>query len=250
MNNNYYEILEIKKNANQVEIKKAYHQKAKKYHPDKCYPADKCSSDKERRNTDKERTEHFQQIQRAYIILSDSDKKEIYDESLGELKSNNYEIIEQRYSFVRFSPNDNLSVVYNVGIGVCQGCLGVILGTSIVIVGLVSGVTVYTGGTLFSISLLQLYMGFVPTLVLSFPIHSLFTEMSGYIMTQSFRTGLEIFSIGMHSGVKTITYVARKTIICLSYALNFIWEYARPVTKQKPLPQTKNEEVEEVWTFL
>ena len=59
---NYYELLEISKNATEEEIKKAYKTLAKKHHPDK-------GGNKET----------FQKIQEAYDTLSDSTKKHEYD---------------------------------------------------------------------------------------------------------------------------------------------------------------------------
>lgn len=63
---NYYEFLEVSITASPNEIKKAYRQKAVKYHPDKHF-GDKYFSEK------------FIEIKEAYDILSDSVKKEEYD---------------------------------------------------------------------------------------------------------------------------------------------------------------------------
>ena len=62
----YYEILEISKNATAEEIKKAYRQKALKFHPDK-NPGDKTAEDK------------FKEAAEAYEVLSNPDKKARYD---------------------------------------------------------------------------------------------------------------------------------------------------------------------------
>lgn len=62
----YYEILEVQKNATPEEIKKAYRQKALKYHPDK-NPGDKTAEKK------------FKEISEAYEVLSDEKKRQIYD---------------------------------------------------------------------------------------------------------------------------------------------------------------------------
>lgn len=66
MANNYYDILGVSKNASQEEIKKAYRQKAKKYHPDA------KSGEKDE--------EQFKKINEAYQILSDPKKKQAYDQ--------------------------------------------------------------------------------------------------------------------------------------------------------------------------
>ncbi|MBI5871466.1 molecular chaperone DnaJ [archaeon] len=65
MAKDYYKILGISKNASQEEIKKAYRELAKKYHPD----LNKETSSKER----------MQEINEAYSILGDPQKRANYD---------------------------------------------------------------------------------------------------------------------------------------------------------------------------
>jgi molecular chaperone DnaJ len=62
----YYEILEVNKNADEAEIKKAYRKMAIKYHPDK-NPGDKESEEK------------FKEAAEAYEVLRDPQKRERYD---------------------------------------------------------------------------------------------------------------------------------------------------------------------------
>jgi molecular chaperone DnaJ len=62
----YYDILGVKKNASEDEIKKAYRKLAKKYHPD----VNKGNKDAENR---------FKELSEAYAVLSDKEKRDQYD---------------------------------------------------------------------------------------------------------------------------------------------------------------------------
>jgi len=62
---NYYSVLEVEKTATPEQIKKAYREKALKFHPDV--------------NKDKAAEETFKEINEAYEILSDEDKRHMYD---------------------------------------------------------------------------------------------------------------------------------------------------------------------------
>ncbi|BCA96331.1 chaperone protein DnaJ [Legionella antarctica] len=63
----YYELLEVSRNANDGEIKKAYRKLAMKYHPDR-NPDDSSAEEK------------FKEVQKAYNILSDKQKRAAYDQ--------------------------------------------------------------------------------------------------------------------------------------------------------------------------
>ena len=62
----YYEVLGVEKNAAEAEIKKAYRKLAAKYHPDV--------------NHDADAEDRFKEINEAYEVLSDPDKKARYDQ--------------------------------------------------------------------------------------------------------------------------------------------------------------------------
>lgn len=68
---NYYEILEVDKNASQEVIEKAYKALAKKYHPDLQQGIKK-----------QEYAEKMKKINEAYDVLSDSFKREQYNQEL------------------------------------------------------------------------------------------------------------------------------------------------------------------------
>ena len=71
MNKNYYDILQINQNASPEIIEKAYKTLAKKYHPDL-----------QEENNKKEAEEILKEINEAYEILSNPDKKALYDQNL------------------------------------------------------------------------------------------------------------------------------------------------------------------------
>lgn len=62
----YYEVLEVSREASQEEIKSAYRKMAMKYHPD-------------RNQGNKEAEENFKEVAEAYEILSSAEKRQRYD---------------------------------------------------------------------------------------------------------------------------------------------------------------------------
>ena len=67
--NKLYSILGISKDAPEAEIKKAYRRKALQSHPDKVKPEEREKA-----------SENFKKITQAYEVLSDEEKRKLYDE--------------------------------------------------------------------------------------------------------------------------------------------------------------------------
>src|SRR6201986_5340130 len=63
----YYETLSIPRAASEEDIRKAYRKLARKYHPD-LNPGDKAAEDR------------FKNVQEAYDVLSDTKKRQMYDQ--------------------------------------------------------------------------------------------------------------------------------------------------------------------------
>src|SRR3989344_756630 len=92
----YYEILGINKNASKEEIKKAYKQLAKKYHPDM--------------TKDKSTEEKFKEISEAYAVLSDDKKRANYDQF-------GHDGFDQRFSQEDIFRDFNFDVFRDFGFG-------------------------------------------------------------------------------------------------------------------------------------
>ena len=90
----YYEILEITKEANEDDIKKAYRRLAKIYHPDKNH--EDTSGDK------------FKEINEAYTILSDPQTKMKYDNQENINEPNHEDLFQQLFRNMNINPFMNV----------------------------------------------------------------------------------------------------------------------------------------------
>ncbi len=68
MSKDYYKILELDRSASDADIKKAYRRLAMKFHPDR------------NPGKEKEATERFKELNEAYSVLGDPDKRQQYDQ--------------------------------------------------------------------------------------------------------------------------------------------------------------------------
>lgn len=102
---NFYLILGVDSKATQEQIKKAYREQAKQWHPDK-NPNDKSAE------------ENFKAIQNAYETLSDPSRRLAYDKLLQDEKLRQEQMSQQRAN----SKKDN-SWVVALGLLVLVGLL-------------------------------------------------------------------------------------------------------------------------------
>jgi len=98
MKQDYYVILGVNKNSKPAEIKSAYRKLARKYHPD-VNPNNKAAEEK------------FKEVQNAYEVLSDPEKKKLYD-----TYGSQWENVQQGGSgFVHGSPDQGSTINFGEG---------------------------------------------------------------------------------------------------------------------------------------
>ncbi len=96
----YYEILGVQKGASVDDIKRAYRALALKHHPDRVPATQKASAE-----------EKFKEISEAYAVLSDSEKRRVYDQF-------GHAGFDQRYSTEDIFRNADFSSIFSdLGIG-------------------------------------------------------------------------------------------------------------------------------------
>lgn len=98
MDKNYYDILQVNKNASPEIIEKAYKTLAKKYHPDLQTEENKKHSE-----------EILKEINEAYEVLSDSEKKHLYDMTLSKQEHNNSFTAQKNQSTNKATHNTRIS---------------------------------------------------------------------------------------------------------------------------------------------
>lgn len=91
----YYEILGVAKNASLEEIKKAYREAALRHHPDRVPVEQK-----------KEAEEKFKEISEAYAVLSDANKRALYDQS-------GHAGIDQKYAYEDIFKGADFSSIFS-----------------------------------------------------------------------------------------------------------------------------------------
>ncbi len=117
MKKDYYEILGVKKDATLEQIKKAYRSLALTHHPDRVPPEKK-----------KEAEEKFKEISEAYAVLSDPQKRAMYDQY-------GHAGIDQRYTTEDIFKNADFRSIFEEfgfggGGGIFEDLFGDIFGTS------------------------------------------------------------------------------------------------------------------------
>src|SRR3989338_496816 len=90
----YYEILGVAKTATVEEIKRAYREMALKHHPDRVAEGEKKAAE-----------ERFKEISEAYAVLSDPEKRSVYDQY-------GHTGFDQRYSTEDIFRNADFSSIF------------------------------------------------------------------------------------------------------------------------------------------
>jgi DnaJ family protein C protein 7 len=102
----YYKILELDKNANENEIRKAYKKLALKWHPDR---------NNESEESQKMAEKTFRDISDAYTVLSDAKKKQMYDNGCDPLNPEENQGMDGGMNFSGGDPSDIFKIFFGGG---------------------------------------------------------------------------------------------------------------------------------------
>lgn len=91
----FYSILGVEKCATAAQIKQAYYKLALKYHPDRCAPEQQQNY-----------SARFKDISFAYEVLSDADKRQVYDRNPSAFSDGNTDISRFTQMFTKISTED------------------------------------------------------------------------------------------------------------------------------------------------
>ena len=94
----YYEILGVHRKSTSQEIKKAYRKLAMQFHPDKSEKTDRASAE-----------EQFKAINEAYSVLSDIQKRRMYDVGGHQMLNGMTSNVHYSTNFTSFSPKSKKS---------------------------------------------------------------------------------------------------------------------------------------------
>lgn len=131
----YYNILGVEKTATETEIKNAYRRLAKKYHPDV--------------SKEEEATQKFQELQEAYSILKDPQKKAQYD--MGASAANGERVHQYYYSQGGHDPFSNIHDLFEVLRGHARQPRKTVYSVKLTLEEAFTGTTRTAGGTTFRI---------------------------------------------------------------------------------------------------
>jgi hypothetical protein len=123
--NSYYEVLELKETASQEEIKKAYTNLAKEYHPDRV-PGHLFK-------IKREAEEKFKKISEAYRVLGNPEKRKEYDKLLSQLRKISNDSTSNISNSSSYPNNPNRNAIskvplLNVGWWIILIIVGLIIG--------------------------------------------------------------------------------------------------------------------------